>query len=194
MEEQKDTIFVSGLPDTTTEEQLQEFFGSIGLIKMDKRTNKPKIWIYRDKATGKPKGEVTITYDDPVTATSAIEWFNEKDFFGSTIKVELAQRKASNFESRGGGFRDGGRGGGSGGARGGPPSAGSGSERDNRTQVREGDWRCPNDECNNNNFAWRNECNRCKAPKPGGKSMIKLDPLECDSTNSQLELMCRCWR
>ena len=26
---------------------------------------------------------------------------------------------------------------------------------------------CSSD-CGNNNFAWRNECNRCKAPKPEG--------------------------
>lgn len=31
---------------------------------------------------------------------------------------------------------------------------------------REGDWTCSG--CNNTNFAWRNECNRCKEPKAGG--------------------------
>lgn len=35
----------------------------------------------------------------------------------------------------------------------------------NRNQ-REGDWTCSG--CNNTNFAWRNECNRCKEPKAGG--------------------------
>ena len=38
----------------------------------------PKIWIYKNKQTGLPKGEATITYDDAYTATSAIEWFNSK--------------------------------------------------------------------------------------------------------------------
>lgn len=33
---------------------------------------------------------------------------------------------------------------------------GSGAER------REGDWMCP---CGNNNFAFRRECNSCKAPR-----------------------------
>lgn len=46
------------------------------------------------------------------------------------------------------------RGGGSGGGR---PSAGSG---------RPGDWLCPS--CNNNNFAYRHECNRCRTQKPVG--------------------------
>lgn len=46
--------------------------------QMDKRTNKPKIWIYKDKMSGKGKGEATVTYDDPPTANSAISWFNGK--------------------------------------------------------------------------------------------------------------------
>lgn len=45
---------------------------------MDKKTDLPKIWIYKNKQTGLPKGEATITYDDAYTATSAIEWFNSK--------------------------------------------------------------------------------------------------------------------
>jgi RNA-binding protein FUS len=28
--------------------------------------------------------------------------------------------------------------------------------------------RCPVPSCNNNNFSWRNECNRCKTPRPSG--------------------------
>ena len=176
MEEQNDTVFVSGLPENTTEDQLSDFFGSIGIIKLDKKTGKNKIWIYRDKASGKPKGEATVTFDDPPTATSAIDWFNGKDFFGSTIKVELAQRKSNNFGGGRAGFpdRDAGPRGGGGSRDGGRDTGREGGrdagrfERDNRTSVRDGDWRCPNDECNNNNFAWRTECNRCKTAKPEG--------------------------
>lgn len=74
-------------------------------MQKDKRTQKPKIWIYKDKATGSGKGECTITYDDAHTATSAIEWFDGKEFQGSTIKVQLAQRtgSASWQSGRGGG-------------------------------------------------------------------------------------------
>lgn len=171
VEEQNDTVFVSGLPEDTTEVQLADYFGSIGIVKMDKKTGKHKVWIYRDKASGKPKGEATVTFDDPPTANSAIDWFNGKEFFGSTIKVELAQRKSNNFGANRGGFgdRDGGSRGDRGGERGGERGGREGRfERDNRTSVREGDWICPNDECNNNNFAWRTECNRCKTAKPEG--------------------------
>lgn len=49
---------------------------------MDKRTGKRKIWIYKDKITGRGKGEATVTYDDPPTASSAINWFG-----GNATKV-----------------------------------------------------------------------------------------------------------
>ena len=48
------------------------------LEKIDKKTNKPKIWLFKDRDTGAPKGEATITYDDPSAADAAIQWFNSK--------------------------------------------------------------------------------------------------------------------
>lgn len=88
-----------------TEDDINNHFGSIGIIKKDKRTQKPKIWIYRNKETNTGKGECTITYDDPSAASSAIDWFDGKDFNGMKIKVSLAQR--NNWQpkgGRGGGF------------------------------------------------------------------------------------------
>ncbi|KAG5670345.1 hypothetical protein PVAND_000619 [Polypedilum vanderplanki] len=171
---QDDTIFVSGMDPQITESEINNHFGSIGIIKKDKRTNKPKIWIYKDKATGEGKGECTITYDDPCTASSAIEWFDGKEFNGYSIKVQLAQR--NNSWQKGGPKKFGGQGGERGGRGGfggsdrnfsrqnddrGPRGGGSGGNSGG--QHREGDWICS--ECSNKNFAWRNECNRCKEPK-----------------------------
>ena len=48
------------------------------LFQIDKKTGKPKLWIYKDKMTGRPKGEATVTYDDPETANAAIQWFSGK--------------------------------------------------------------------------------------------------------------------
>lgn len=47
-------------------------------MQKDKRTGEPKIYVYTDKATGAPKGECTVTYDDPPSAKAAIDWFNSK--------------------------------------------------------------------------------------------------------------------
>lgn len=111
---------------------------------MDKKTGKPKIWMYNDKSTGRPKGEATVTYDDAHSANSAISWFNglyitilliiffitiNKQFFwnlgksfnGSTISVQLATKRDNWQGGRGGGSAGGGGrgGGGRGGSRGG---------------------------------------------------------------------------
>lgn len=32
--------------------------------------------IYNDKATGRPKGEATVSFDDPPSAKAAIDWFD----------------------------------------------------------------------------------------------------------------------
>lgn len=93
--------------------------------------------IYSDKATGRPKGEATVSFDDPPSAKAAIDWFDGKsadvyfyvltcfstvftdlvaclisgkDFNGKPIKVSFATRRAE-FTQRGGGGGGGGRGG-----------------------------------------------------------------------------------
>lgn len=43
--------------------------------------------------TNEPKGDATVTYEDPHAALAAIEWFNNKDFHGHIIAVHLAESK-----------------------------------------------------------------------------------------------------
>ncbi len=47
--------------------RLEKFFGQIGQIKDDKKSKekgKKKIWIYRNKQSGAPKGDATVTFTD----------------------------------------------------------------------------------------------------------------------------------
>ncbi|XP_072099134.1 TATA-binding protein-associated factor 2N isoform X2 [Mobula birostris] len=151
------TIFVQGLGDNVTTEQVAEFFKQIGVIKTNKKTGSAMINLYTDKVTGKLKGEATVSFDDPPSAKAAIDWFDGKDFHGNIIKVSFATRR-SEFVRGGKGGRGGslvGRGHGRGfrGGGGGP---------------RGDDWTCPNLSCGNVNFSWRNECNQCRTPRVGG--------------------------
>ena len=41
-----------------------------------------------------------------------------------------------------------------------------GERRDQSSSFNDNDWTCP--ECKNSNFAFRQACNRCEAPRPGG--------------------------
>jgi len=47
-------------------------------MQRDKRTREkePKIWVYTDKTTGKPKGDATVSYEDAQSAVAAVKWFN----------------------------------------------------------------------------------------------------------------------
>ncbi|KAL9265695.1 Transcription initiation factor TFIID subunit 15-like protein [Drosera capensis] len=163
------SVYVCNLPEGTDENMLAEYFGTIGLIKKDKRTARPKIWLYRDKATNEPKGDATITYEDPYAASAAVEWFHNKDFHGEIIRVSIAESKskddtdtsiASDFgglestrEANGADGRGKGRGDASG-----------------KTWQQDGDWLCPNTSCGNVNFAYRGVCNRCGSARPVGAS------------------------
>ncbi|XP_021724639.1 transcription initiation factor TFIID subunit 15-like [Chenopodium quinoa] len=173
------SIYVCNLPEGTDDNMLAEFFGTIGLIKKDKRTGQPKIWLYHDKVTNEPKGDATITYEDPHAAAAAVEWFNNKEFHGNVIGVFIAQSKnkgdavdagiraaapaavPGDFNEPVGDVVDlngaGGRGRGRGDASG-------------KAWQQDGDWMCPNTSCTNVNFAFRGVCNRCGTARPAGAS------------------------
>ncbi|KAI3922857.1 hypothetical protein MKW98_006988 [Papaver atlanticum] len=176
------SVYVCNLPDGTDENMLAEFFGTIGLLKKDKRTGRPKIWFYRDKVTNEPKGDATITFEDPHAAQAAVDWFNKKDFHGNIIEVYIAEAKNKDDVSYNSGQQmnlvedpivvgdfagqeedatdvNGGEGKG----RGRVDASGKPWQQD-------GDWSCPNTSCGNVNFAFRGVCNRCGSARPSGAS------------------------
>ena len=90
-----DTVYVAGLPDTVSERDIAAHFGSIGQLKQDKKRRCEKIWLYRDRDTGLPKGDATVSYMDPHAAEAAVNWFNNTQFMGRTLSVSLAERKGA---------------------------------------------------------------------------------------------------
>ncbi|RUS84001.1 hypothetical protein EGW08_008223 [Elysia chlorotica] len=73
-------------------------------------------------------------------------------------KCDIPKPGGDGNEESGGGF--GSKGGFGGGSKGG--FGGGGREK------REGDWKCPDEDCGNSNFGWRKNCQKCDIPKPGG--------------------------
>ncbi|CAA0837796.1 Transcription initiation factor TFIID subunit 15 [Striga hermonthica] len=167
------SVYVCNLPSGTDENMLAEHFGTIGVLKKDKRSGRPKIWIYRDKATNEPKGDATVTYEDPHAALAAVEWFNNNDFHGSKIGVFLAESKSKDnmaihtvdpvvsgdLSGVAEGDKDINGGVGRGRGRG---------EAGGKAWQQDGDWLCSNTSCGNVNFAFRGACNRCGTARPSG--------------------------
>merc|ERR1719430_370334 len=60
-------IFVEGLPQSSKIPELVQYFSTVGDIKLDRDSKKPRVWLYTDKVTGQPTGEATITYSSPDT-------------------------------------------------------------------------------------------------------------------------------
>ncbi|KAL8208171.1 hypothetical protein R6Q57_007583 [Mikania cordata] len=170
------SVYICNLPPGTDEDMLAEYFGTIGLLKKDKRTGRPKIWLYRDKVTDEPKGDATVTYEDPHAAVAAVEWFNNKEFHGNIIEVLIAQSKNSHNSIAP--FGDPILASGVGANESDPDINGSGARGRGRGDAsgnipqkawqQDGDWMCPNTSCTNVNFAFRGVCNRCGTARPAG--------------------------
>ncbi|XP_066930853.1 17S U2 SnRNP complex component HTATSF1-like [Clytia hemisphaerica] len=81
-------VYVSGLPESTSEEEFEELMSKCGII-MDDDTGKKKLKLYKTP-DGKVKGDGRCCYLKHESVVLACQLLDEGDFKGSKIKVELA--------------------------------------------------------------------------------------------------------
>ncbi|GAW79173.1 RNA-binding protein [Plasmodium gonderi] len=85
------SIYVSGLPNDITKEEIYNVFKKAGIIKIDAETTEPKIKIYYDE-NNKVKGDALVTYVYVQSVDIAIKYFD--NFYirqDCMIHVEKAQ-------------------------------------------------------------------------------------------------------
>lgn len=88
--------YVSGLPQEVTEEQFLTYFSQAGMVHYVNGNYKYKL--YKDEK-GNIKGDGTITYEYPASATMAVQWFNNQYWGYNQIHVEFAQANYNPLEN-----------------------------------------------------------------------------------------------
>ena len=120
-------LYVGNLPFNASEEQLQEWFGQVGV-------NPSAISLIRDRFTGQSRGFAFIEIANDEEADRAVTSLNGQNFGGRNLVVNEARPQTE--RSGGGGGRGagggGGYGGGRGGDRGGRGGGGRGGDRGDR--------------------------------------------------------------
>jgi RNA recognition motif-containing protein len=109
-------LFVGNLSWDATEDDLQELFGKAGTVT--------EVAVMRDRFTGRARGFAFVSMSTPEEAQEAIRQFENQEFMGRPMKVNVARPKEERpaySGPRGGGGGGGGydRGGGGGGGGGG---------------------------------------------------------------------------
>jgi len=92
------SVYVTGLPDDVTVDEILEVFGKCGIIKDDAK-GQPRVKIYTDKATGRPKGDGLVTYLRLPSVDLAVSIMHDTAF-----RPEMSTRmtvSAAKFEQKG---------------------------------------------------------------------------------------------
>jgi RNA recognition motif-containing protein len=114
-------LYVGNLPFNASEEQLQEWFGQVGV-------NPSAISLIRDRFTGQSRGFAFIEIANDEEADRAVTSLNGQNFGGRNLVVNEARPQTERSGGGGGrgGYGGGGGGGGRGGDRGGRGGGGGG--------------------------------------------------------------------
>ena len=94
-------LFVGNLPFTTTENDLQDYFGQVGQVLA--------VNIMQDRATGRSRGFAFVEMQSQDDASKAITQLNKKDFQGRPLTVNEArprEERPPGGDAGGGGYRD----------------------------------------------------------------------------------------
>ncbi len=89
-------LFVGGLPYAATDQELSDFFATIGEVA--------SATVITDKYTGQGKGFGFVEYKDDADADKAIKELSGKDFGGRKIIVNEARPREERPAGGGGGY------------------------------------------------------------------------------------------